>query len=73
MESSANTSKTMQISLEKKCTDLESQLSWKNKALDSAAKKLRIAEENVVLVVAEKNKQSADLTSFQNANKYLKA
>lgn len=32
--SSANTSKTMQINMEKKCADLEGQLSWKDKASD---------------------------------------
>lgn len=64
MTSSANTSKTKQISLEKKCADLEGQLSWKNKALDPAKEKLRSVEENVVLVMAEKNKQSVDLLSF---------
>lgn len=55
MASSANTSRTMQLSLERKCADLEGQLSWKNKALDSTAKKLRTTEENVALVVVEKD------------------
>lgn len=55
MAASANTSKVMQINLEKKCADLEGQLSWKNKTLDSAAEKLRTAKENVALVVAEKD------------------
>lgn len=69
----ANTSRSMQINLEKKCADLEGQLSWKDNALDSAAEKLRTAEENMALVVAEKDKQSADLTSFKKANEDLKA
>lgn len=64
MASSANTSKTMQISLKKKCTDLEGQLSLKNKALDSAEGTLCSLEENMALVMAEKDKQSANLLSF---------
>lgn len=47
-------------------------MSWKDKALDSTAEKLCIAEESVALVVPEKDKQSADLTSFQKANEDLK-
>lgn len=73
MASSVNTSKTMQMNLEKKCIDLEGQLSWKNKALDSATDKLSSAKENVAMVIAEKDKQSTDLISFQQVNEDLKA
>lgn len=61
----------MQINLEKKCADLEGQLSWKNKTLDSTAEKLQIARENVVLVVVEKDRQSTEMISFQWANEDL--
>lgn len=54
----------MQINVEKKYGDLEGQWSWKDKALDFAAEKLWTAEENMPLVVAEKDKQSSYLTSF---------
>lgn len=64
MASSANTSRTMQINLEKKCVELEGQLTWKDKALDSTTEKLSTGKENVALVVAEKDKQSADLAPF---------
>lgn len=73
MASSANTSKTMQIGLEKKCVELESQLSWKSRSLDSTEEKLRASEENVALVMAKKDKQSAELMSFQCANENLKS
>lgn len=73
MTSSANTSKMMKITLEKKCANLEGQLSWKNKALDFAADKLYSDKENVAPVVAEKDMQSADLMSFQQAKEDLKA
>lgn len=56
MASSANTSKTMQISLEKKCANLESQLSRKSWSLDSVEEKLRASEENMTLVINEKDK-----------------
>lgn len=56
MAASVNTSRTMQLNLERKCTNLEGQLSAKNKALDSTVDKLCTAEENVALVVAEKDK-----------------
>lgn len=71
MAASTNTSRTMQINLEKKCADLEGQSSWKNKTLDSTAKKLQTAKENITLV-AEMDRQSACLTSFQRANEDLK-
>lgn len=48
-------------------------MSWKNKALDSNTDKLQTAKENVALVVAEKDRQSLELISFQRANKDLKA
>lgn len=63
MASSANTSKTMHISLERKCTDLESQLSAKQKSLDFAEEKLKDLEENMALVIYEKEKQSSKLIS----------
>lgn len=47
MAASANTFRTMQINLEKKCADLEVQLSLKKKALDTTVEKLRTAEEKV--------------------------
>lgn len=56
MASSANTSRSMQINLEKKCADLEGQISWKDKVLDSPVEELRTTEENVTLEVAEKDK-----------------
>lgn len=56
MAALANTSQTMQLNLKKKCVDLEGQLSSKNKAFDSTEEKLLTAEENVALVVAEKDK-----------------
>lgn len=62
----------MQINLEKKCANLEGQLSWKDKALDSKVEKLRTTKENLALVVVEKDKQSAGLTAFQKANENLK-
>lgn len=58
--------------LEKKCVELENMVYAKDKALDSVEEKLRSAEENVALVVAEKDKQSLDLSSFQRANEDLK-
>lgn len=73
MTSSANTSMTMQISLEKKCGDLESQLSWKNEALDLVEERHLSSEENMALVMTEKDKQSTDLLSFQSANEDLNA
>lgn len=73
MASSANTSKTMHISLERKCTDLESQLSVKQKSLDFAEEKLKDIEENMALVIYEKEKPSSKLISFRNANEDLKA
>lgn len=73
MAASANASRTIQINLEKQYINLEGQLSWKNKALDSATDKLQTAEENVALVIAEKDRQSANLISFQKANEDLKA
>lgn len=60
----ANTSKIMQIGLEKKCTELESQLLWKSRSLDCTKEKLRASEENVTLVMAKKEKQSTELMSF---------
>lgn len=72
MASSANTSKKIQISLEKKCADLESQLSMKSKSLDSAEERLMSSEENMGLVIHEKEKQSSELVSFKNANEDLK-
>lgn len=56
MTASANTSRTMQINLEKKCTELESQLSWKSRSLDSAEEKLRASKENMALVISKKDK-----------------
>lgn len=53
---SSNTSREIQINLEKKCADLEGQLSRKNKALDSTAQKSRTTEEKVTLVVVEKDR-----------------
>lgn len=64
---------TMQISLEKKCGDLESQLSWKNEALDLVKERHLSSEENMALVMTEKDKQSTDLLSFQSANEDLNA
>lgn len=58
--------------MEKKCVDLEGQLSTKDKALNSVEEKLRSTEENVALVVVEKDKQTSDLMSFQRANEDLK-
>lgn len=46
------------MSMEKKYADMEEQLSAKGKTLDSVEERLRSAEENVALVVAEKDKQS---------------
>lgn len=43
MASSANTSRTMHLSLEKKCANLEERFSLKREALDSAEEKLRFA------------------------------
>lgn len=60
------------MDLEKKCVDLENQLSTKDKALDSVEEKLCSTEENMALVVAEKDKQSSDLMSFQRENEHLK-
>lgn len=56
MASSTNTSKTMQISLEKKCANLKSQLSRKLRSLDSIEEKLRALEENMTLVINENDK-----------------
>lgn len=64
---------TMQISLEKKCGDLESQLSWKNEALDLVEERHLSSEKNMALVMTEKDKQSTDLLSFQSANEDLNA
>lgn len=61
MASSANTSKTMHISLERKCTDLESQLFAKQKSLDFAEEKLKDLEENMALVIYEKENANEDL------------
>lgn len=58
--------------MEMKCVDLESQLSVEDKALDSAEERLLSAEENVALVIAEKDNQSFDLMSFQRVNEDLK-
>lgn len=56
MAASANTSCIMQLNLEKKCVDLEGQLFPKDKVLDSALDKLHTIEENVALVIGEKDK-----------------
>lgn len=56
MTTSANTSRAMKLNLEKRCADLEGQLSIKNKALDSAEEKLWTEEENMALVIIEKDK-----------------
>lgn len=69
----ANTSKTMQISLENKCADLENQFSMKSKSLDFAEEKLKSSEDHMTLVIHEKEKQSSELISFKNANEDLKA
>lgn len=56
MTTSANTSRAMKLNLEKRCADLEGQLSIKNKALDSAEEKLWTEEEHMALVIIEKDK-----------------
>lgn len=73
MASFANTSRIRQATLEKKCSELEGQLSAKRKALDFAEERLHSVKENVALVVAEKDKQSSDMMCFQRANEDLKA
>lgn len=62
----------MKISLENKCADLKSQLSMKSKFLDFVEEKLKSSEENMTLVIHEKEKQSLELISFKNANEDLK-
>lgn len=64
MTSSTNTSKTMHTNLEKKVTELESQLAAKQESLNSAEDKLKASEENMALVINENDKQSAELTLF---------
>lgn len=56
MTSSANTSRTVQLSLGRKCTALESHLSEKLKLLDSAEEKLKCLEENMALDIDQKDK-----------------
>lgn len=73
MTSSTNTSKTMHTNLEKKVTELESQLAAKQESLNSAEDKLKASEENMALVINENDKQSAELTLFWNANEDIKA
>lgn len=72
MASLANTLKTMQVSLEKKCADLESRLSAKSKSLDTIEEKLRSSEENMTLIIDKKDKQYEELTSYKSANEDLK-
>lgn len=73
MASSANTSKTMAISLEKKCASLESTLSSKLSDLELSESKLKSAEENLAQVIKQKDKQSDKLNSYKRANEDLKA
>lgn len=54
MASSANTSKTMQICLEKKYANLENLLSSKLRSLDLSEAKIKSAEENLALVIEQK-------------------
>lgn len=44
----------------------------KLKSLDSAEERLMSPEENMGLVIHEKEKQSSELVSFKNANEDLK-
>lgn len=46
----------IQICLEKKCADLESQLSMKSRSKDSSEEKLKASEENMAVVIDEKEK-----------------
>lgn len=73
MASSTNTSRTMQLSLERKCTALESHLFEKSKLFDSAEEKLECMKENMALVIDQKDKQSEELTSYKGANEDIKS
>lgn len=73
MAFSANTSKTMQICLEKKYANLENLLSSKLRSLDLSEAKIKSAEENLALVIDQNDKQSDELNSYKNANDDLKA
>lgn len=73
MASSANISRTVQLSLERKCTTFESHLSNKSKALDLAEEKLKCMEKNMALVIDHKDKQSEELTSYKGVDEDLKS
>lgn len=62
----------MQISLENKCVDLYGQRFAKLKFLDFADDKLKYPEENMALVIHEKEKHSEELIYFKSANEDLK-
>lgn len=73
MASCANTAKTMVVSLEKKCADLEGTLSSKCSDLETSESKLKSTEENLALVIEQKDKQSDELDLYKRANEDLKA
>lgn len=73
MASSANTSKMMVNSLEKKYADLEISLSSKCSDFELSESKLKSVEENLVLVIEQNDKQSKEVNSYKRANEDLKA
>lgn len=73
MASSANASKTLVISYEKKCAELESALSSKCSELELSETKLKSAEENLAAVIEQKEKQSDQLIVCTRSNEDLKS